>query len=80
MNKKEIVTMEFNNEEMNLLSEAVELLYNRTIGEMMFKTEDDLRELLNKIKNSEEFQKYFANKAVLKNIYIENKLINLIIK
>jgi hypothetical protein len=49
MNKKEIVTMEFNTEEMNLLSQAVELLYNRTIGEMMYKTEDDLRELLNKI-------------------------------
>ncbi len=49
MNKKEIVTIEFNTEEMNLLSEAVELLYNRTIGEMMYKTENDLRELLNKI-------------------------------
>tara|TARA_R100000808_G_scaffold10659_1_gene28170 strand:- start:9520 stop:9687 length:168 start_codon:yes stop_codon:yes gene_type:complete len=49
MNKKEIVTMKFNTEEINLLSQAVELLYNRTIGEMMFETENDLRELLNKI-------------------------------
>ena len=38
------------------------------------------KELVSKIKNSQEFQKYFTNKAVLKNIYIKNKLINLIIK
>jgi hypothetical protein len=49
MNKKEITTMNFNDAEMKLLSEAVELLYNRIIGEMMYKTEDDLRNLLDKI-------------------------------
>ena len=62
MNKKEIVTMEFNTEEMNLLSEAVESLHDKIledyfgvcsthqpIGDMMYKTEDNLRELLNKI-------------------------------
>ena len=38
------------------------------------------KELVSKIENSDEFHKYFTNKAVLKNIYIKNKLINFIIK
>ena len=46
---EEITTMNFNDAEMKLLPEAVELLYNRIIGEMMYKTEDDLRNLLDKI-------------------------------
>ena len=38
------------------------------------------KELVSKIENSDELQKYLTNKTVLKNIYIKNKLINLIIK
>jgi|3_EtaG_2_1085321.scaffolds.fasta_scaffold26036_4 hypothetical protein len=67
MSKKGVVTMKFDNEEMNLLSQAVELLYNRTIGEMMFKTEDDLRELLNKINKNNEIMRDLAKRICIYN-------------
>jgi len=38
------------------------------------------KKLVEDIKNSDEFQKYFTNKEIYKYIYIKNKLINFIIK
>jgi len=46
--KKEIVNIELNRNEINLISEAIELLYNNTIGEMLYSKEDNLRNLLEK--------------------------------
>lgn len=46
--KKEIVNIELNRNEINLISEAIETLYNDTIGEMLYSKEDQLRNLLKK--------------------------------
>ena len=46
--KKEIVNIELNRKEINLISEAIETLYNDTIGEMLYSKEDNLRNLLDK--------------------------------
>lgn len=46
--KKEIVNIELNRNEINLISEAIETLYNDTIGEMLYSKEDNLRNLLEK--------------------------------
>ncbi len=46
--KKEIVNIELNRKEINLISEAIETLYNNTIGEMLYSKEDNLRNLLDK--------------------------------
>ena len=43
----------FNDEEMKLILQAVKVLYNNTIGEMMYKTDDDLRNLIKKIEQNE---------------------------
>ena len=37
-------------------------------------------EVILSIKNKIEFNKYFENKEILKNIYVKNKIINFIIK
>lgn len=46
--KKEIVNIELNRKEINLISEAIEDLYNNTIGEMLYSKEDNLSNLLDK--------------------------------
>ena len=46
--KKEIVNIKLNRNEINLISEAIENLYNDTIGEMLYNKEDNLRNLLDK--------------------------------
>ena len=46
--KKEIVNIKLNRKEINLISEAIETLYNDTIGEMLYTKEDNLSNLLDK--------------------------------
>ena len=46
--KKEIVNIKLNRKEINLISEAIENLYNDTIGEMLYTKEDNLSNLLDK--------------------------------
>jgi len=46
--KKEIVNIKLNRNEINLISEAIENLYNDTIGEMLYNKENNLRNLLDK--------------------------------
>ena len=38
------------------------------------------KDLINKIKKESELQKYFTEKKILRNIYVQNKLINFILK
>ena len=40
----------------------------------------DKETLIEKIKNNDQIKKYIDNKKIIKTIYIENKLINFIIK
>ena len=40
----------------------------------------DKETIINKIKNDDQIKKYLDNKKIIKTIYIENKLINFIIK
>ena len=46
--KKEIVNIKLNRNEINLISEAIENLYNDIIGEMLYNKENNLRNLLDK--------------------------------
>tara|TARA_Y100000389_G_scaffold202686_1_gene248754 strand:+ start:4 stop:1899 length:1896 start_codon:yes stop_codon:yes gene_type:complete len=49
---------------------------------LILESEEDIDEknLINKLKATEELQKYIKNKDIIKTIFIKNKLINLIIK
>lgn len=49
--KKEIINIDLNQSEINLISEALETLYNKTIGEMLFNKESQILDLSNKFKN-----------------------------
>jgi len=49
--KKEIINLDLNESEINLISEALETLYNNTIGEMLFNKESQILDLSNKFKN-----------------------------
>ena len=45
-----------------------------------FKKSLDKETLINTVKNDEQIKKFVNNKEIIKTIYIENKLINFIIK
>ena len=49
-------------------------------GISKFKLDFTEDEILEKIKNEKEYQKYFESKNVIKKFYVKNKLINFLIK
>ena len=49
--KKEIVNINLNRREIDLISEALEVLHNKTIGCMLYDKESKIEDLFNKFKN-----------------------------